>query len=268
MSSYTSGRGRVTSRRIMTDLIVRASEAVRDRDAVGWIGSADLDALAQRVPATDTLAGVRDRLADVEARPLAGALVELVQPGLLSRVQALVDGDRPGQAGGDTTEAEALLRDGLRATADRLRVDERRVGVSATLGALARLGYVVDHHEGSRSSGVYATRSDVAVLVLVHDGGAFEIDWAGYRGDACLAPMDELIAAMGDEGVALDVAAQARHGDDRGGQLIARASLAAVDGRRAVGAVRQLEQGVPGTWGSEPLPAQHTGPRQGIGGAR
>ena len=50
---------------------------------------------------------------------------------------------------------------------------------------------------------------------------------------------------MAAEGVHLHVRTSVTHGDDRGGQLVSRASRAAVDGRRAVGVVGQYEQGVP-----------------------
>ena len=121
--------------------------------------------------------------------------------------------------------------------------------------ALESMGYLVAQQQGLRSEGLWATQGDVAIGLLVHDGGAIEADIAGCVADACRPLMSELVVALAREGVAVAPVQAVHHGDRRGGQLIARAAAAARGESMAVGLVRQHETGIPSaTANSHPMP--------------
>jgi len=267
MSTYTTSTTLLTmvTRPTMSELVEQALRQVESEGNLEWVSSRQLSALAAPTGALTHLkagqpvsltgirpATARQRHQDLAAKAMARALVRTASRDLLQQSESLLaqaeEADRLGarvRAGELAQQADDKLSSAVHATAQRLSVDERRYSSVAAQRVLGRLGYQIDHHQGQRSEGLFATKGDVAVAMLLENGGVMTIDWAGCVQGACVTPMRELTAAMAEEGIQLHIETRVAHDDSRGGQLISRASMAAKDGRRAVGIVVQHEQGVP-----------------------
>lgn len=226
-------------------------------DPAEWVRSTHLDALAnpasvmfdRGATALACFTAAKDRRGAIAASRMTEILVTKACGPRLEQANRLLDTAQAALATGDAAQAvassikaDSLLRSALRGTADRLRVDERILTAGAAERALRRLGYTVDIEKGRRSTGLWAIRNDLALAVLVRDGGMIETDMAGTSGQACTPVLTEFTAALADEGVECRVAHSIPHGDDRGGQLIARTVAVGAD-RKAAGLVAQLERG-------------------------
>lgn len=236
--------------------LIRAAVGELLGDPAEWVPSTHLDALANPAPvmsdrgatAMACFTAASERRGAIAASRMTESLVTKAFGPKLQQANRLLDAANAALMAGDAAQAAAssikadhLLRAALRRTADRLRVDERVLAASAAERALRSIGYAVDVATGRRSTGLWAIKDDLALAVLVRDGGMIETDLAGTSGQACTPVLAEFTAALSDEGVECRVVHSIPHGDDRGGQLIARAAAAGTD-RKAAGLVAQLER--------------------------
>jgi hypothetical protein len=231
-----------------------------------WVGSRRLDALAQPAPSAlnrpkggttkdrgaPSLALAERRWETIVSSPMTNALVNHAAGPIFKRATKLLSASKTALAGGDVSrahllasKADRLQRSALRTAAGRVRVEERLVVADATGRALRKLGYRLDIDEGERSTGLWATRRDTVLAVLVQDGGVMENDWIGHAGDACQPAMAEFTEALAAEGVESRATRTAHHGNARGGEMVSRAVAAARGGRPVTGLVAQFERGVP-----------------------
>lgn len=266
MSTYTVSRAtfRVVRRPTRADLLQAAIDTAIGEPSA-WVGSVDLEALAARdataaivtaAPSSrlggEAALAAEARLQAITSSSMMQAMVVRAAGPLLTEATHLLAASGgvsaaadPSEAARLAAEADDLVRRALHATAERVRVDERRVVVEASTRALEDLGYTVDMEEGTRCTGLYATRGDAALVAVVEDGATMQVDWSGCAGDACVSPMAELTERLASEGVECTAVRTVPHGDDRGGQLIRQAAAAAGGGRLAAGAVVQFERGLP-----------------------
>ena len=257
MSTYDSSTTTYTAVIQPTEAeLVRAALAPHVTTQIqDWVGSRDLLALCNRTLGLDQggpldlAASVRSVRSGLTDRPAMEALVEAAEPDLLAQADAHLNVAARRAAIGDEVGAEEAagrashaLSEALWSTGALLSVEERTLTVEAAERSLATMGFSFEVAWGERSTGVWAVRDNQAIAILVQDGGAMETDVAGCAGDTCLPLMEELRQQMAIEGAVLEVTARRPHGDDRGGSLIAQASLRAADGALAAGIVDQFER--------------------------
>ena len=248
MSSYRSSASDIRVPTISERIQAQCTLLLQREGA--WVSSIDFDrATRADITGQATTERLSESLGRLRAMSAMHRLTQAAAGDLLKRAeQALSEALKAGQLG-DTpnalrlaTAGEKDLRRGVKATHRKLVVDDRSLVSTVAAGALGRLGFTVRKASGTRSTGLWAIRGHEVVAVLVHDGGATEMDIAGHSGNGC----DAVTAAIGREmaldGVTLKLARVDRHGDSRGGTLIQRAAKC---GGGAPGVVAQQEIGLP-----------------------
>lgn len=243
----------------MSQYVVTSAQIMRNRldaafsqllaDAAGC-SSYVLQNACGRIAIGDPLAALWRRWEELDRVPGAGRLLAIGAPDqaalaknlTLETKQALTMGDAH-QASGLARQAQAALHAAVSATVAGLRHDERTAGAIATTRALRGLGYHVSEAVGQRSTGLWAARGHEIIAVLVHDGGAMEIDNAGIGGGSCQTTMHALRDALAREGLDVHIQRRVDHGDEGGGSLIRRAGQTTAT-RPEAGLVEQHERGI------------------------
>jgi hypothetical protein len=248
MSSYSSSTPAITVPTITQQLQTQCSLLLEREGA--WISSVDFDRATRLNLAGDASPSrLSQALGQLTSAPRILRLARLAASDLIRTAEGkLADASQAEQAG-DSKRAtrlaavgERCLKSALGATRDRLAVDDRSLVSTVASGALRSLGFTLKQASGTRTTGLWAIRGHEVVAVVIHDGGATEIDTAGLAGDACQPLTAAIRREMADRGVTLHLARIERHGDARGGTLIQRAARC---GGQAEGLVGQNEVGVP-----------------------
>lgn len=260
MSSYNSATITFTTIAVPTGAeLVRAAIAWRrNAGAAPWVSSQQLLELAGAAPGPPRgRSSALGRRAALDEMPMALALLTVAEPAALTRVDALLQQGALRRARGDLASAhgadgaaDRALRHALEATARRLGVDERRLAVGAAERALRRMGFDAERADGTWSTGVWATRHDQAMAVLIRDGGTLETDVVGCGGGSCAPVVGELRRHLAVEGAEVELRRTESHGDVQGGLLISRARHAARGRDLARGLVQQHEVGLPAQAGA------------------
>jgi hypothetical protein len=231
MSTYTSSTTTVTAvttptnaqliRRVIADHVAdpltTPLDSRRLRAMVDDEVRLDIDARWDRLRETPNVLSV--------VRSAEPTLLDGVSRRIAERRRALSSGDGPG-ARRLADEAGTVLDRALEGAADRLAVEERVVVAEASERGLGSRGFTVARHDRTSVSGLWAVRGDQAVAIAVGDGGTVTTDVAGCAAGACETVMAELVEALSEQGVTLEVHRDDAHDDEAGGALIRRAASA------------------------------------------
>lgn len=243
MSQYIVTSAQIMRNRMdatFSQLLTEAAGCTSDalHNTCGRIVTGDpLTTLGQRWEVLDGLPGAR-RLLEIGG----GEKAVLAQRLTFESQQASLAGDAR-RAGRLARQAHAALQAAVSTTVGGLQRDERIAGAMTTAKALRGLGYNVSEAVGQRCTGLWAARGHEIVAVLVHDGGAMEIDNAGIGGGSCQTATHALQDALAEHGLDVHIQRRVDHGDEGGGSLIRRAGQTGA-ARPEAGLVEQHERGV------------------------
>lgn len=238
----------------------------------GWVSSGELSEItaptAGRAVDIQAVDALRARL---EALPHARSLVDAVDPANLAaaelsleRARVLADnGASAAQIAEAANVAGAAFVRAVDATIGRIRIDERVVVSEAFRQTLTSEHYTIEEASGTRSQGLVARRGHEVLAVLVHDGGAVDLDVAGLADGRCADTIDAVHDGLARQGIDLTTVRLIDHGDPSGGVLLTRAGAAATEYRTSLadGLVHQHEHGVP-TGHTEAAVAARPSPQQ------
>jgi hypothetical protein len=236
MSEYTVDTYRYEPETTLPDIVQAAGLATAGLAGAAALGLAQAAGTAAFAGARALIDHFRAQARALEARgmePVAARLLALDEAPLLRLAVAHESGL------GTLPAAQALkpanLHAWLAGAEQRLVAAETTVLQNRIGEALAELGYVREtpRRGQERTSMVRASREEDATSITAKlspqaQGGRLELDFAGFRGDACQAERKLLTAALGRRGIKLEEAQRQRHQSLAGGAL-ARESEAVFD---------------------------------------
>jgi hypothetical protein len=248
MSSYSSSTPTIAVPTIAQQLRTQCSLLLEREGA--WVSSVEF-ARATRLNLSADVSSLRlsEALGRLSSMPTMHHLTRAAAGDLLRRAETTLADAFAAERAGDTAKARRLaaagerhLKNGIAATHQRLAVDDRSVTSAVAFGSLRRLGFTVKQASGTHTTGLWALRGHEVVAVVVHDGGAVEMDHAGFAGNACEAVSAAFAREMQRDGITLNLARVEFHGDAGGGTLVQRAGKC---GGGPEGLVIQQELGLP-----------------------
>jgi hypothetical protein len=219
------------------------------------VGSGELLELVAPIAGGDIdLAKLDGACARLDAHPYARALVQAAGAANLVAADLALDsarrlagnGSYPAEVAAATLTAAGAFVRAVEVTAVRIRVDERVLVSDALRRTLASENYTLDEAKGVRSQAFIGRRGHEVLGVLVHDGGAVDIDVAGLADGACVDTIENIQAGLARHGIELATMQVRDHGDPHGGVLLAPAGAAATEHGTSLvhGVIRQHEVGV------------------------